>query len=80
MASSRLLMTSSRTISTRSGASSIPRLPLFAHRLHCLRNWPWGSPPRPAKAGLRKVATEAGSKRFRRATETPFNMIFEVRS
>jgi hypothetical protein len=29
---------------------------------------------------LRKVATEAGFKRFRRATETPFNMIFEVRS
>ena len=36
-----------------------------------------------AQAGeyrLRQVATEAGFKRFRRATETPFNMIFEVRS
>jgi hypothetical protein len=35
-----------------------------------------------AQAGesrLRQVATEAGFKRFRRATETPFNMIFEVR-
>jgi SAM-dependent methyltransferase len=34
-----------------------------------------------AQAGerrLRQVATEAGFKRFRRATETPFNMIFEV--
>ena len=36
-----------------------------------------------AQAGegrLRQVATEAGFRRFRRATETPFNMIFEVRS
>jgi hypothetical protein len=36
-----------------------------------------------AQAGelrLRQVATEAGFQRFRRATETPFNMIFEVRS
>jgi len=36
-----------------------------------------------AQAGesrLRQVATEAGFKCFRRATETPFNMIFEVRS
>ncbi len=34
-----------------------------------------------AQAGeskLRQVATEAGFKRFRRATETPFNMIFDV--
>jgi len=30
-------------------------------------------------SGTRQVATEAGFKRFRRATETPFNMIFEVR-
>jgi hypothetical protein len=27
---------------------------------------------------VRQVATEAGFKHFRRATETPFNMIFEV--
>ena len=36
-----------------------------------------------AQAGerrLRQVATEAGFMRFRRATETPFNMIFDVRS
>lgn len=36
-----------------------------------------------AQAGerrLRQVATEAGFSRFRRATETPFNMIFDVRS
>ena len=36
-----------------------------------------------AQAGerrLRQVATEAGFRQFRRATETPFNMIFEVRS
>ena len=36
-----------------------------------------------AQAGerrLRQVATEAGFTRFRRATETPFNMIFDVRS
>ena len=36
-----------------------------------------------AQAGerrLRQVATEAGCTRFRRATETPFNMIFEARA
>jgi SAM-dependent methyltransferase len=36
-----------------------------------------------AQAGesrLRQVATEAGFRRFRRATETPFSMIFEARS
>jgi 2-polyprenyl-3-methyl-5-hydroxy-6-metoxy-1,4-benzoquinol methylase len=36
-----------------------------------------------AQAGerrLRKVATEAGFTRFRRASETPFNMIFEARA
>ena len=36
-----------------------------------------------AQAGerrLRRVATEAGFRRFRRAAETPFNMIFEVRA
>jgi len=34
-----------------------------------------------AQAGegrLRQVVTEAGFRRFRRATETPFNMIFEA--
>jgi SAM-dependent methyltransferase len=29
--------------------------------------------------GLRQVVTEAGFSRFRRATETPFNMIFDAR-
>jgi hypothetical protein len=36
-----------------------------------------------AQAGegrLRQVVTESGFKRFRRATETPFNMIFDVRT
>ncbi|ARM91640.1 SAM-dependent methyltransferase protein (plasmid) [Rhizobium sp. CIAT894] len=36
-----------------------------------------------AQAGemkLRKVALDAGFKHFRRATETPFNMVFEVRA
>jgi SAM-dependent methyltransferase len=36
-----------------------------------------------AQAGerrVRRVATEAGFTRFRRATETPFNMIFEARA
>jgi SAM-dependent methyltransferase len=31
------------------------------------------------EARLRKVAEEAGFTRFRRATETPFNLVFEVR-
>ncbi len=29
---------------------------------------------------LRKVALDAGFTHFRRATETPFNMVFEVRT
>jgi hypothetical protein len=29
---------------------------------------------------LRKVALDAGYSHFRRASETPFNMIFEVRA
>jgi hypothetical protein len=36
-----------------------------------------------AQAGerrLRQVATEAGFTQFRRATDTPFNIIFDVRS
>lgn len=36
-----------------------------------------------AQAGemkLRKVALDAGYHHFRRASETPFNMIFEVRN
>lgn len=36
-----------------------------------------------AQAGemrLRKVAMDAGFQHFRRATETPFNMVFEVRA
>ena len=32
------------------------------------------------EARLRKVFTEAGFSSFRRATETPFNMVFEVRA
>jgi hypothetical protein len=31
------------------------------------------------EARLREVSTKAGFKRFRRATETPFNLIFEGR-
>jgi hypothetical protein len=36
-----------------------------------------------AQAGeqrLREVCTKAGFTRFRRATETPFNLVFEVRA
>ncbi len=36
-----------------------------------------------AQAGemkLRKIALDAGFTHFRRATETPFNMVFEVRA
>jgi hypothetical protein len=31
------------------------------------------------EARLREVVSAGGFKRFRRATETPFNLIFEVR-
>jgi hypothetical protein len=31
------------------------------------------------EARLREVANKAGMKRFRRATETPFNLILEAR-
>jgi hypothetical protein len=32
------------------------------------------------EARLRKVATEAGFTRFRRAAETPFNLVLEARA
>ena len=41
---------------------------------------PQGLGAQAGESRLRQVATEAGFRRFRRATETPFNMIFEVRS
>jgi ubiquinone/menaquinone biosynthesis C-methylase UbiE len=31
------------------------------------------------EAAIRRIATDAGFTRFRRATETPFNMVYEVR-
>jgi hypothetical protein len=31
------------------------------------------------EARMRKVASEAGFSTFRRATETPFNLVFEAR-
>jgi predicted ribonuclease YlaK len=31
------------------------------------------------EAAIRQVATEAGFTRFRRAAETPFNLVYEVR-
>ena len=31
------------------------------------------------EAGIRKVVTEAGFTRFRRAAETPFNLVYEAR-
>jgi hypothetical protein len=31
------------------------------------------------EAAIRQVATEAGFTRFRRASETPFNLVYEVR-
>jgi len=31
------------------------------------------------EAAIRRVATDAGFTRFRRATETPFNLVFEAR-
>ena len=34
---------------------------------------------KPAKRGMRAIFDEAGFSRFRRATETPFNLVFEAR-
>ncbi len=31
------------------------------------------------EAAIREVATEAGFTRFRRAAETPFNLVYEIR-
>jgi hypothetical protein len=31
------------------------------------------------EAAIRRIATDAGFTRFRRATETPFNIVYEVR-
>ncbi len=38
------------------------------------------APRRPAgEAAIRQVVTDAGFTRFRRAAETPFNLVYEVR-
>ena len=31
------------------------------------------------EAAIREIATEAGFTRFRRAAETPFNLVYEIR-
>ena len=31
------------------------------------------------EAAIRRIVTDAGFTRFRRATETPFNLVFEAR-
>lgn len=38
-----------------------------------------GGPLTPGEARLREVVTSGGFTRFRRATETPFNLVFEAR-
>ena len=72
-------MTISRTISTRSDASSIAASTIICTPASLSQEVGLGLGAQAGEGRLRQVATEAGFKRFRRATETPFNMIFEVR-
>ena len=45
----------------------------------CRRRSAWRSAPRPARRGSARWSRAAASRRFRRAAETPFNLVFEAR-
>ena len=65
--------------STRSGASTTRPRRCSARPTRSTRRSASGSAPRRARSGSRAVAEEAGFSRFRRATETPFNLVLEAR-
>ena len=73
--------TASPTTSTRSGASSMPSRPACACRRRSSQEV--GGARLGAQAGEKRlaevVAQARGFTRFRRATETPFNMVLEAR-
>ena len=50
-----------------------------ARRTRCRRRWASASAPRPARRGSRQVFEEAGFTHFRRAAETPMNLILEAK-
>ena len=77
--SSRSPTTAWRTTSTRSGASTTRRRRSSARPPRSRRKVAAGLGAQAGEARLREVATRAGFRRFRRATETPFNLIFEGR-
>ncbi len=69
-----------RTTSTRSAASTTARRRCSARRARSTRRSGWRSAPRRARSGLAEVAREAGFSRVRRATETPLNLVLELRA
>ena len=64
---------------TRWGACSMRRRPWCARRTRSPRRSAWAWAPRRESAGCARCSPTAGFSRFRRATETPFNLILEAR-
>ena len=68
----------SKTTSIRSVRCSMRPRRWFARQLRCHRKWVSHLVPKPARRGS-EVTIEGGFSRFRRAAETPFNLVFEAR-
>ena len=67
------------TTSTRSAGSTTGSRRSSACRTRCPSPAATHSARRPARRRSAQVVTEAGFTRFRRAAETPFNLVFEAR-
>ena len=63
----------------RSGVSTTPRPPWSARRTPCPRRSVSALGAQAGEVRLAQVFKEAGFRRFRRATETPFNLVLEAR-
>ena len=51
-----------------------------ARPTRCRRRWGWLSAPRPARPGCGRSSKTPGSRHFRRAAQTPMNLIIEARA
>ena len=51
-----------------------------ARPTRCRRRWGWPSAPRPARPGCGRSSRRPGSRHFRRAAQTPMNLIIEARA
>ena len=66
-------------ISTRSAGSTTTSPRSSACPTRCRRPAGIALGAQAGEAAIRRIATDAGFTRFRRATETPFNLVFEAR-